>query len=383
MYHVFLFHLQSIYLMKQSYYCLLCCLIGLSAHGQDNRPPLVLEGHFQTHGQLTFQGTSKAATPASLAQSLGESTRYLSHWEGATGIRLLTRKEGIGQEIRPLVLLVSPNYHTRFEVTKGPTYLSQLTGKVEGHSQSGDVYLKAVTAQVRLSVQAGDVVAENSDLEGELIAHKGDIRLSDVRGGYSALAKTGQVQATFSELFFRKQDQVYSMGIGQGSLQAVGARSGVVFEVVRGRIQVQKSQRQVSALVTQAGDIRLEGVSGQIYARTEGGSIWVELLAEAGKEAVPIEIDNRSGDVVVIVPKELQGLLVIECSQTRELERKKVVESAIDLSKAEWQEQRDAKDQVVGRSFRAVQPLGKDKSTEKQRLIRLRVRNGNLTIKTY
>ncbi len=368
--------------MKQPYLILLICLLWHESPAQSTRPPLVFESQLRTHGDVTLQASANDGEKG-LGKALSENSKYLTQWEGETGIRLLTLKDGIGQAIPPLVLNVPPQYQTRFEITKGTTRLHQLKGQVEGHSQGGDMYLQQVTAQVRLHAQGGSIYAENSDLQGDLIAPAGDIELNDVGGNFSALSPRGQVRARFSERFFRSMDKPFSFGVSKGSLTAIGARAGVLFALAQGNITLQKSQGQAIATVSEAGDIRMEGVSGQVRARTEKGSVWVELLPEAVKGEQPIEIESRAGDVTLIVPKDLQGLLVIESIQTQATERKPLIESAIDLGKADWQEQRNEKGEVTGRRFQAVQPMGEGKKKEDMRLIRLRVRNGNLTIKTY
>ena len=118
-------------------------------------------------------------------------------------------------------------------------------------------------------------------------------------------------------------------------------------------------------------------MSGSLRVRTGKGRIWVATQPEVAKDEQPIEIENGGGDVTVLLPKDIQGILVIEVSQTQDFNIKNKVESSITF-KADWEELKGDKDTLLGRIFRVNHRIGDSK-----RVIRLRVRNGSLTLKTY
>lgn len=338
----------------------------------------LLEGQFNTAGDVTVTFSANGSKTVGLTEESKKAAEgILIQRELSTGIKILTLKEGRGKTLSPLTLVMSPEYTTQLELLKGDLTLTGITGNIDAATQAGNLTIKQLNARVRLRTGKGDIQAAESTLTGDLVTQSGNIILSDVNGPYVTLAKDGQVRASFSERFFSDMTKVFSFGLFQGSIQAIGARAGGAFELARGNIIVQKSRQQVAAIVTEGGDIRLEGVSGQVRARTAKGSIWTEISPEATKETLPIEIENSGGDVTVLLPKDLQGILVIEVSQTQHFEVKNKVESTIDF-KADWEELKGEKETLLGRSFRVTQRLGDSK-----RVIRLRVRNGHLVIKTY
>jgi len=362
--------------MKQSYLLLLSWLLPLWAFAQSL--PLILQADLQTLGDVTLQPAT--GEPGIGKAVLTENSRFLTQWEGETGIKILTLQAGIGKEIAPLTLQVPAKHNTYFQTTKGTTRLQQLTGYIEGGSQSGDLFVEQVMAKVRLYAKTGNITIENSQLDGDLIAPTGDITLTDVGGSYSTLSSRGQVRATFSERYFSSIDKPFRFGFAKGDLTAVGAKAGVQLGVQNGSIKIQKSQQVSEAVIEGAGDIRMEGVSGRIRARVGKGSVWVETLPEVAKELTQsIDIENNEGDVTLLLPADVQGLLVIEMIQSQGLEKPYTIESNTEwVKQARWEEVKGEKETLLGRRLVHQHKLGDSK-----RLIRIRVRNGNLTLKTY
>jgi len=369
--------------MRQVSIFLTALVAATFSYGQD-KPNPQLEVHLQTVGEVTFQGNGRQDEAGITAEDQQKTKESLTQWKGPTGIKIMTNPKSNGQELTPLIFYVPNTYDLAFEVVAGNITLKNLARNIAGTLQRGNLQISGLgttqttASSVRLRTQAGNINIEKSQINGSIITQAGDINLTDVQGQFSLLTAKGRIAAAFTSGFFEGQKEPFSFGLPAGDIKATGARAGLQLEVSRGNILIQKSLQLIMATASQQGDIRLEGVAGQIRALTAKGSVWAELLPEVAKQNQPIWLEVNEGDLTVALPKEWAGVLVIDASQTRDFEKPFVIESTLKTDLLVYEDQKAPKGERVARTLRSRQVLGESKSS-----IVLKVRNGNLSIKTY
>lgn len=345
---------------------------------------LLLEAQLATLGDVTLTTDATFKQKGLTEESKKIAQGSLQQWEVETGIKILTLKEGRSKALAPLTMILPPNYAAHLELLKGNLTLTNLTGKVEATIQTGQLILKQVNANVRLYTQKGDIEAHESTLTGELVTQSGNIQLLDVDGSCTALTKQGMVSVKFSEEFLTKKqkEKTFSYGLRKGTIDAVGASGGINFQTGQGGIKVQKAPLGVEALITQKGDIRLEGVAGKLRAITAQGSVFVQTLPKSTSDTEPIWLEAQEGDVTLILPKEISGFLTLDVAQTRDFKQVFVIESFLDLGKPRLEDINSQKGTLLAKAYHRRQAIGNRNDGQSKREIVIRVRNGNVFIKS-
>jgi DUF4097 and DUF4098 domain-containing protein YvlB len=162
---------------------------------------------------------------------------------------------------------------------------------VDISNQKGDVSVEDVTGNVNLNLDRSSARVTNIAGDVSVDGHSNEVSLNDIKGfarlngefaeslKLSKIGKTVTFKSSRTDLEFAKLDG--DLDLDQGDLRA-------------------KDLAGPLRLVTRSKDINLEGVSGDARVENENGSIDFQ-LASAGN----VQIDNRSGDIKVMVPDKV------------------------------------------------------------------------------
>jgi hypothetical protein len=161
------------------------------------------------------------------------------------------------------------------------------------------------------------------------------------------------------------------MSMAGGAISLAAAPDGARVTTGGGRIRIGQSGGEVYAM-TGGGDIDIGPATGSVEAHTGAGDIRIELK---GAGAHSVNVTSGRGQVVLVVPRDLDATLELESAYTNNLSRKTRIVSDFPLQTtetADW----DAREGTPRRYVRARQTLGKGGG-----IIRVRTVNGDVVLK--
>ena len=123
--------------------------------------------------------------------------------------------------------------------------------------------------------------------------------------------------------------------------------------------------------MTGGGDIDIGPATGSVEAHTGAGDVTIELK---GAGAHSVNVTSGRGQVVLVVPRDLDATLELETAYTNNLGHKTRIVSDFPLQTtetADW----DAREGTPRRYVRARQTLGKAGG-----IVRVRTVNGNVVL---
>lgn len=161
------------------------------------------------------------------------------------------------------------------------------------------------------------------------------------------------------------------MSMAGGPISLAAAPDGARVTTGGGRIRIGPSGGEVYAM-TGGGDIDVGPATGSVEAHTGAGDVTIELKG-AGTHSV--NVTSGRGQVVLVVPRDLDATLELESAYTNNLGHKTRILSDFPLQTAETPDW-DAREGTPRRYVRARQTLGKGGG-----IIRVRTVNGNVVLK--
>jgi len=161
-----------------------------------------------------------------------------------------------------------------------------------------------------------------------------------------------------------------SMSMAGGPISLAAAPDGARVTTGGGRIRIGPSGGEVYAM-TGGGDIDIGPAKGSVEAHTGAGDVRIELK---GAGAHSVNVTSGRGEVVLVVPRDLDATLVLETAYTNNLGHKTRIVSDFPLQTSETADW-DAREGTPRRYVRARQTLGKG-----GRIIRVRTVNGNVVL---
>jgi len=243
-------------------------------------------------------------------------------------------------------------------------------GDLEGNSGSGPVIYSRSGMTVRRDKEVNVVGAADSD--GSYTIHSGNGSGSGAGISLSSAGSSGVTTYTIdgkggSNSFASSGIRMSSAG-GPISLRA--APDGARVTTGGGSIRIGRSGREVYA-ETGGGPIDIGPASGSVEAHTGAGDVTIELVG-AGVHSV--DVTSGKGQVVLVVPGDLNATLDLETAYTNNLGHKTRIVSEIPLQTTEtanW----DASQGTPRRYVRARQTVGHGGG-----LIRVRTVNGDVIL---
>jgi hypothetical protein len=330
---------------------------------------------------------------------------------------------------------VPRNYNATISSAGGSVSITGVDGTFRGQTGGGQIDIERANGEVDIRTGGGDVHVSDSRVDGNVSTGGGVVRIEGVTGNIIGASGSGPViQSKSSATSVRHEngstlvaiatgdDEVHvGIGSGKGSGTSTGtisngsssyastgggistttrwsdddgSRPGFAMSGIRmgmaggpislaaapdgarvttggGRIRIGESGGEVYAM-TGGGDIDIGPATGSVEAHTGAGDVTIELK---GAGAHSINVTSGRGQVVLVVPRDLDATLELESAYTNNLGHKTRIVSDFPLQTtetAEW----DASEGTPRRYVRARQTLGKGGG-----IIRVRTVNGNVVLK--
>jgi DUF4097 and DUF4098 domain-containing protein YvlB len=124
--------------------------------------------------------------------------------------------------------------------------------------------------------------------------------------------------------------------------------------------------------MTGGGDIDIGPATGSVEAHTGAGDVRIELKGPASHS---VDVTSGKGEVVLVVPRDLNAILELETAYTNNLGHKTRIVSDFPLQTSETADW-DAREGTPRRYVRARQTIGSGGA-----VIRVRTVNGNVVLK--
>jgi beta-lactamase regulating signal transducer with metallopeptidase domain len=330
---------------------------------------------------------------------------------------------------------VPRSYNAALSSAGGSVSIAGVDGSFRGQTGGGEINIEKVNGNVDIQTGGGDVHVSDSHVDGNVSTGGGVVRIEGVTGNIIGESGSGPViQSKSSGTSVRHEngstlvavatgdDDVHvGIGSGKGSGKSTGTMSsggsiytstdggistttrwsdddgskpGFAMSGIRmsmaggaislaaapdgarvttggGRIRIGQSGGEVYAM-TGGGDIDIGPATGSVEAHTGAGDIRIELK---GAGAHSVNVTSGRGQVVLVIPRDLDATLELESAYTNNLGHKTRIVSDFPLQiteTADW----DAREGTPRRYVRARQTLGKGGG-----IIRVRTVNGDVVLK--
>jgi beta-lactamase regulating signal transducer with metallopeptidase domain len=329
---------------------------------------------------------------------------------------------------------VPRSYNAALSSAGGSVSIAGVDGSFRGQIGGGEINIEKVNGSVDIQTGGGDIHVSDSHVDGNVSTGGGVVRIEGVTGNIIGESGSGPViQSKSSSTSVRHEngttlvaiatgdgDVHVGTGSGKGSGKSTGtissgssiytstdggisttthwsddngsktgfARSGISMSMAGGpislaaapdgarvttgggRIRIGPSGGEVYAS-TGGGDIDIGPATGSVEAHTGGGDVKIELK---GAGAHSVNVTSGRGEVVLVVPRDLDATLELETAYTNNLGHATRILSDFPLKTtetADW----DAREGTPRRYVRARQTVGKGGG-----IIRVRTVNGNVVL---
>ena len=314
------------------------------------------------------------------------------------------------------------NYNMRISSSGGSVSITGVDGTFTGQTGGGEINIQKASGEVDIRTGGGAVHVSDSRLDGSVSTGGGVVNIEGVTGNLAGYSGSGPVTYVRSGggTTIRTGDGV-SVGVASGGgnvsiSTGKGGGIGVGPDVTTttstytydsrgkgssfgtGGIRMNSAGGAISLpaapdgarVTTGGGPIRIGPSAGEVYASTGGGSIDIgpatgSIEAHTGAGDVQVELKGASshavdvtsgkGDVVLVLPADLNATLELETAYTENFGRKTRIVSDWALRTTEtdtW----DSSEGTPRRYVRARQNIGRGGG-----VIQVRTVNGNIVLK--
>lgn len=325
---------------------------------------------------------------------------------------------------------VPRNFDIRIRSSGGAISIEEVNGTFTGQTGGGQITIQKANGQVDIRTGGGQIYVSNSNLDGTVSTGGGQVRIIGVNGNLSGQSGSGPVIYTNSNgtstgtgIGIGKDGKVsvnigkdgsatvrsgsasvntsgrssttisdgitttyVDDGVGKGSgfgtagirmsaaggpLTLANAPNGARLTTGGGEIRIGPSGGEVYAQ-TGGGDIDIGPATGSVEAHTGAGDVTIELQ---GAGAHSVDVTTGKGEVVLILPRDINATLELESAYTNNLGHKTRIESDWPLTPTETSDW-DASHGTPRRYIRVRQNLGRGGG-----VIRVRAVNGNIVLR--
>jgi beta-lactamase regulating signal transducer with metallopeptidase domain len=330
---------------------------------------------------------------------------------------------------------VPRNYNATISSAGGAVSITGVDGTFRGNTGGGEINIERANGEVDIRTGGGDVHVSDSHVDGNVRTGGGVVRIEGVTGNITGESGSGPViQSKSSSTSVRNEngstlvavatgdgDVHVGIGSGKGSAKSTGtlssgggstyistggisttthwsdddgsrtrfATSGIRMSMAGGpislaaapdgarvttgggRIRIGPSGGEVYAM-TGGGDIDIGPATGSVEAHTGNGDVTIELK---GAGAHSVNVTSGRGQVVLVVPRDLDATLELETAYTNNLGHKTRIVSDFPLQTSETADW-DGREGTPRRYVRARQTIGSGGG-----VIRVRTVNGNVVLK--
>lgn len=314
------------------------------------------------------------------------------------------------------------NYNVRISSAGGAVSITGVDGTFTGQTGGGEINIQKASGEVDIRTGGGAVHVSDSRLEGSVSTGGGVVNIEGVTGNLAGYSGSGPVTyvRSGSGTTIRTGDGV-SVGVaaGGGNVSVstgkgggIGIGRGVTTTTSTytydsrgkgssfgtGGIRMNSAGGAISLpaapdgarVTTGGGPIRIGPSGGEVYASTGGGPIEIgpatgSVEAHTGAGDVQIElkgagshyvdVTSGKGDVLLVLPADLNAVLELETAYTDNFGRKTRIQSEWPLRTTEtdtW----DRSEGTPRRYVRARQTIGRGGE-----VIRVRIVNGNIVLR--
>ncbi len=283
---------------------------------------------------------------------------------------------------------VPKKFDARIKLNGGDIVLDNLDGTFRGKTMGGDLELSNLKGRVQLSTMGGEISVKDSEIDGRVSTMGGEVLVQDVTGNLDASSMGGNViHKNFKDRSGRSTGNEVRIKTMGGSIRKDNAPDGANVHTMGGDIRIRSAKKYVKA-VTMGGDIEIDKLDGWIEAKTYAGDIEVTIIGDSKSDDHRIELVSFSGDIDLILPKDLSMDIEAEIEYTRNSRGDYRIESdfKLDIEESkEWEDPRDRWDGDRKRrwSRRDLRKYisGNGSTTGKKNKVFLRTINGNIYIK--
>jgi len=332
---------------------------------------------------------------------------------------------------------VPRNFNATISSAGGSVSIADIDGTFKGQTGGGEINIQRANGDVDIQTGGGDVRVSDSRVDGNVSTGGGIVRIEGVTGNITGESGSGPViQSKSSSTSVRHENGATLVAIGTGdgevhvgsgsgkgsgkstgTINSVGSsttysstgggtttttrwsddggsRTGFAMSGIRmsmaggpislaaapdgarvttggGRIRIGPSGGEVYAM-TGGGDIDIGPATGSVEAHTGAGDVRIELK---GPAAHSVDVTSGKGEVVLVVPRDLNAILELETAYTNNLGHKTRILSDFPLQTSETTDW-DSREGTPRRYVRARQTIGSGGG-----VIRVRTVNGNVVVK--
>jgi beta-lactamase regulating signal transducer with metallopeptidase domain len=324
---------------------------------------------------------------------------------------------------------VPRNYNIRLSSSGGSLSIAGVDGRFTGHTGGGEINIEKASGEAHIQTGGGDIYIRDSRLNGTVSTGGGVVRIIGNTGDLNGSSGSGPVIHSSSDAKVNRENGVslvavgggdngYTLKTGSGAGSGSGAASasvsshgsgvtttttyagdgvgkasvfganGISMNSAGGALSL-ASAPDGARVTTGGGSIRIGRSGGQVYASTGGGPIDIgpasgSVEAHTGAGDVTIElvgsgahsvdVTSGKGQVVLVVPRDLNARLELETAYTNNLGHKTRIVSDMPLQTTEtatW----DDSEGTPRRYVRARQTVGRGGA-----VIRVRTVNGDILV---
>ena len=203
-----------------------------------------------------------------------------------------------------------------FRTSGGDLDLENLMGRVEAHTSGGDIDISRIEGLIRAHTSGGSIKIVNSDGQFNASTSGGDLEFRHLTGNIDAQTSGGSI--TLDNI----EGETVECRTSGGDINAedisanlTGSTSGgdIDLESIKGHVDVTtsggdiKAQQITGALTCHitGGDIEGNGIIGPVDASTTAGDIKLELSYDSSIKEYSFNLETRSGNIFIRVPKGL------------------------------------------------------------------------------
>jgi beta-lactamase regulating signal transducer with metallopeptidase domain len=318
---------------------------------------------------------------------------------------------------------VPRKYNVRLSSSGGSLSIDGVDGRFTGHTGGGEITLARSSGDAQIQTGGGDIYIHDSRLSGSVSTGGGVVRIEGNTGDLTGNSGSGPVIYSKSGMTVRRENGVNAVGVaggddsytihsGSGSGSGVGlsassagstvttyssdgkggnssfASNGIRMSSAGGAISL-RAAPDGARVTTGGGSIRIGRSGGEVYAQTGGGPIDIgpasgSVEAHTGAGDVTIElvgagahsvdVTSGKGQVVLVIPRDLNAILDLETAYTDNFGHKTRIVSEVPLQATEtanWDDTHGTPRKYV----RAHQTIGRGGG-----VIRVRTVNGDIVI---
>ena len=229
---------------------------------------------------------------------------------------------------------IPEKFDIKIKTSGGRIRIQNIEGEINGGTGGGGLDLKNLTGKIHFTTGGGGITIKDSQLDGRVSTGGGKVLVENVTGDIKASSGGGNVvyrnvktpDKTYAE------DVVYIRNAG-GALNVDDAPAGAEVSTGGGNIRIHSAKEYVKAS-TGGGDITIDEVDGWVKVSTGAGDVEITMTGDPEKGKRDITVSTGTGDVTLVVPKNLSMEVDIELSYTKNSSRNYKIKSDFDIQEA-------------------------------------------------